>query len=228
MEKNRSSHTETRRMERIHRTLEAPAKVAQEPVQESVRPTQPGRDLLRNLTVASALVLCVVALRAGAVPSLNGTVDAVLTAASGDTLLDDQLGKLSFVSSIFPEAALVFGESSEGVLSMPVTDGQVVHAWSEQEPYTSWQTDSQTVVSAIDGEVRGVYHGNGDELLVQVAGDGGLVCVYGNLAACSVAVGDAVAKGAPVGTLLPGTALAFEVRQDGYSVDPAAYLPSVQ
>lgn len=191
-------------------------------------PSRTNSDLMKNLSMSAALVLCVVALRAGAAPSLQNGVDAVLTAASGDTLLDDRLGRLSFVSSIFPEATLVFGESSQGVLSMPVSDGSVVHAWSRQEPYTMWRTGSQEVLSAMDGEVSGVYHGNGDEVLVQVSGAGGLSCVYGNLAESCVGVGDYVYTGDAIGTLLSGEEMAFEVRQDGISVDPAGLLPSAQ
>lgn len=188
---------------------------------------RPGRELMRNLSVASALVLCVVALRAGAVPGAEGAVDAVLTAASGDSLLDDQLGRLSFVSAMFPEAALVFGESADSVLALPVSGGEVTHAWSRQEPYVTWETDAQQVTAALTGEVRGVYHGDGEELLVLLSGDGGLSCVYGNLGTCAVSAGDAVQRGDVIGTLLPGAALSFEARQDGWSVDPLTLLPAL-
>ena len=68
--------------------------------------------LLKNLSVAAALVICAVAVRSGSLENADWS-DAVLTAATGDTLLDDQLGKLTFVSSLFPEATLVFGENTE-------------------------------------------------------------------------------------------------------------------
>lgn len=185
---------------------------------------RPGERLMRNLAVASALLICAVTLRSGALPELSGATDAVLTAATDDTLLDDQLGRLSFVSSIFPEAALVFGSSGDGSLAMPVSGGAVVHVWSQAEPYMSWLTDSETVASASSGEVIGVYHGNGDESLVQVLGDDGLACLYGNLAEVSVRTGDAVSAGDPLGTLMTGAEFVFEVRRDGMSIDPALYL----
>ena len=87
-------------------------------------------ELLKNLAVASALVLCTVALRSGAIPAASTMTDAVLAAATGDSLLDDSLGKLSFISAIFPEATLVFGETIQESLAVPVSGGSVVHAWS--------------------------------------------------------------------------------------------------
>ena len=178
---------------------------------------------MRNLTMASVLVLCAVTLRSGALPPLSDVTDAVLTAATDDSLLDDQLGKLSFVSTLFPEATLVFGESRRSELSMPVSGGVVVHAWSQAEPYMSWRTDNDRVTAAADGEVIGVYHGNGEERLVQVMGDSGIACLYGNLAEVSVQTGDAVRAGDLLGTLLNGAEAVFEVRRDGMSIDPALF-----
>lgn len=174
----------------------------------------------KNLAVSAALVLCAVVLRTGAVPALDKTTDAVMTAATDQSLLDEQLGKLSFVSALFPDTVLVFGESS-AQLDMPISAGTVIHAWSEAEPYLSWRANTQTVTASSDGEVIGVYHGNGDERLVQVMGADGLACLYGNLAEVKVHTGDAVSAGDVIGTLLPGEDFVFEVRRDGRSIDPA-------
>jgi len=184
---------------------------------------RPGEQLTRNMAVAASLVLCALALRQGALPGLDGTVDAVITAVTSDTLLDDSLGKLSFVSSLFPEATLVFGEQ-RAELSMPVSGGMVVHAWSEGEPYISWRSDSDVVTASGAGEVIGVYHGNGHERLVQVLGDDGISCLYGNLGEVSIQTGDAVQAGEVLGTVLQGSDLVLEVRQNGVSVDPALFL----
>lgn len=183
-----------------------------------------GSSLLKNLAAASALVLCAVTLRTGAVPQIQDAADVIMTAATDDSLLDDDLGKLSFVSALFPEAVLVFGQNSEPDLAMPVSSGVVVHAWSEAEPYMTWRTSSMQVKSAAEGEVIGVYHGNGDERLVQVMGNDGLSCLYGNLESVLVQTGDAVSRGDVLGVLLPGADCAFEVRREGMSIDPALYL----
>ncbi len=190
-----------------------------------------GEKLLSNLAVASALVLCAVTLRTGALPTLSGAGDALMAAATydqslDDDLLNDQLGRLSFVSALFPEATLVFGESGDDELALPVSGGTVVHAWSEAEPYMAWQSRQQEVCAAADGEVIGVYHGNGEERLVQVMGHDGLACLYGNLGEVNVAVGDAVFAGDQLGTLMTGANCVFEVRRDGLSIDPALYMRS--
>lgn len=186
-----------------------------------------GEDLLKNLGVAAALVLCAVMLKSGAAPGASGTVDAVLAAATQDSLLDDHLGKLSFVSSLFPEATLVFGESSTS-LSLPVSGGTVVHAWCQEEPYMAWRTSSSQVLAAASGTVYGVYHGEDEERLVQVMGEDGVSCVYGNLQEAAVAIGDAVQPGDCLGTLMEERDCVLEVRVDGVSVDPSAYLNSAR
>lgn len=176
-------------------------------------PKKPWQErLLPNLAIASALMLCAVALKTGAIPPLTD-----------DSLLNGDLGKLSFVSSIFPEASLVFGESG-GKLTMPVEAASVVHAWSQSEPFISWDAQTKIVTSAMAGEVIGVYHGNEDERLVQVLGADGLSCLYGNLASVTVSTGDMVQTGDPLGTLMDGQPCVMEVRQDGLSVDPAVMM----
>lgn len=189
--------------------------------------TRSSDTLLRNMGVAACLVLFAVTLRSGALPELSAATDAVLAAATDDSLLDDQLGRLSFVSSLFPEATLVFGENDAETLSLPVSGGVVVHAWSEAEPYMSWRSNGSSVTAAAPGEVIGVYHGYGDERLVQVMGSDGLSCLYGNLETVSVTLGDAVTAGEPIGTLMTGADCVFEVRRDGLSIDPALYLGGV-
>lgn len=184
-----------------------------------------GEHLMRNLATASALVLCAVALRQGALPGTGPAVDAVMTAVTDNTLLDDTLGRLSFVTSLFPEATLVFGEQTYPELSLPVSGGTVVHVWSEAEPYTTWRSDARTVTSSIDGEVIGVYHGEDEELLVQVMADNGMACLYGNLAEVSVSTGDEVHAGDVLGTVMTGADCVMELRRDGVSIDPSAMLP---
>lgn len=186
-----------------------------------------GEELLKNLGVASALVLCAVTLKCGALPAASSMTDAVVASVSDDTLLDDRLGKLSFVSTLFPEATLVFGESSDHTLAMPVSGGMVVHAWSEAEPYTTWRSGTSNVYASGSGVVMGVYHGENEERLVQVMHENGLSCLYGNLENACVRVGDEVEAGELLGQLLPGQDCVLEVMQNGISVDPAPYLASI-
>lgn len=188
---------------------------------------QLGENLMKNLGVAAALVLCAVALKGGALPGATGAVDAVLAAATDESLLDDHLGKLSFVSSLFPEATLVFGEKQDNELILPVSGGTVVHVWSSSEPYMSWRTSSRQVLAAGAGTVMGVYHGEDEERLIHIMGENGLSCLYGNLQDTQVSAGESVNPGDVLGTLLEERDCVFEVRQDGVSVDPAEYLGNV-
>lgn len=212
---------------RTRRTLspaEAPDEALKDVEWVQKEKKQKGEPLLKNMAVAASLVLCAAALRTGAIPPLTGTADAVMTAVTDDSLLNDQLGKLSFVSALFPEASLVFAAQQGAELAMPVSGGAVVHAWSEAEPYMAWRSGSRGVTAAADGEVVGVYHGNRGERLVQVLGSDGLSCLYGNLAATAVSVGDAVRAGDSLGDLLEGADAVFELRRDGVSIDPALFL----
>ena len=158
MDEHRPGETRTQQLrpkEKIARLPDIPEASWREQLRR-----KPGEELLKNMAVAAALVMCAITLRGGALPQAMDVTDAVMTAVTGDTLLDDQLGKLSFVSALFPEATLVFGQTSPGeALAMPVSGGAVVHAWSEDEPYMAWRTGSAQITSSMDGEVIGVYHG---------------------------------------------------------------------
>ena len=182
-----------------------------------------GESLLRNLAVSAALVLCAVTLRSGTLPDIKESTDVILTAATGQSLLDEQLGKLSFVSTLFPEAVLVFGETNDEVMSQPVSSGTLIRGWTASEPYTSWQSADAEAIAAADGEVMGVYHGYGSEKLVEVLNNDGLTCLYGNLQDVYVQTGDQLKRGQTLGRMLQGESLVFEVRRNGISIDPAAF-----
>ena len=176
---------------------------------------------LRNLSVASVLVLCAVTLRSGALPELTPATDVILTAATDHSLLDEQLGKLSFVSTLFPEAVLVFGENADSKLTLPVSSGTVTHTWSQQEPYTSWVTQDREVAASTSGEVVGVYHGIGEEWIVHVCNTDGLSCIYGNLEKPAVQTGDFITYGQIIGCLQQDEELVLEVFKNGRSIDPS-------
>ena len=175
---------------------------------------------LRNLSVASALVLCAVALRSGALPTLNEASDIVMTAATDQSLLDDKLGKLSFVSAMFPEAVLVFGDqtSLDSVLSVAASD--ITHAWSEHEPYTSWQSETVQVYAPADGEVTGIFHGNGEERIVEITGNNNLTWLYGNIGQVAVTLGEKINAGTEIGRVIPGGDIVLEIRENGRSINP--------
>ena len=107
---------------------------------------------------------------------------------------------------------------------MPVVAEAVSHAWTVAEPYTCWTTTDGQVLTAATGEVTGIYHGYGDELIVEVTDDADYTWLYGNLATLQVALGDQVAIGEFIGAVMEGTEFALEVRRDGHSLDPQLLL----
>jgi murein DD-endopeptidase MepM/ murein hydrolase activator NlpD len=89
-----------------------------------------------------------------------------------------------------------------------------------------------TVVAAADGVVAGVGSGSaGYGNFVIVDHGGGLLTLYGHLAAASVRTGDRVGRGQQIGMegstgASTGVHLHFEVRLHGSPVDPTPYLRS--
>ena len=88
----------------------------------------------------------------------------------------------------------------------------------------AWRGGRSDVKAALEGEVIGVYHGYGEERLVQIMGSRGLSCLYGNLDEVALQIGDRVSVGDTVGTVLAGEDCVFEVRRDGVSIDPSVFM----
>lgn len=194
---------------------------------QEAKPRLPADHFIKNTAVAAAVLLCLIALRNGAVPQAKDLTDTVLAAASTDDLLNDRLGKLSFVSALFPEAVLVFGEGSHTpVMAMPVTASAQVHAWSEQEPYVAWASNSTNVFAALSGEVSGVYHGPDEEIMVQITDGSGNSVICGNLRQANVSLGDYVEQGELIGWIEAGSYCSFEAQHQGVSIDPMLAIKS--
>ncbi len=182
--------------------------------------------LTRNVAVAAALLLCAVAVRNAALPQSKDVFSAIADSVSMN--LDESLGKLSFVSSLLPESALVFWNSSNDAVqvSAPV-HGDVVHVFHEDEPYIALLGVTTDVRVAGDGEVMNVAHGDGEERVVRVRHDNGLETLYGNLQECFVLEGDQVYEGDIIGETAQKQPVFFEVRKDGRSIDPVPLMREV-
>lgn len=175
--------------------------------------------LTRNVAVAAAILLCAVAVRNAALPQAKDVFTAIQAGVTMD--LDETLGKLTFVSNLLPESALVFWNSSETVQVTAPVHGDIVHAFSEDEPYIALLGVSSDVRVAADGEVMSVAHGDGEERVVRVRHENGLETLYGNLVECFVSEGDQVYAGDIIGETAQKQPVFFEVRRNGRSVDPA-------
>ena len=181
--------------------------------------------LTRNVAVAAALLLCAVAVRNAALPQAKDVFTAIQDSVTMD--LDESLGKLTFVSSLLPESALVFWNSGEAVQVSAPVHGDIVHAYNEAEPYIGLLGVSVDVRVAADGEVMNVAHGDGEERVVRVRHEDGLETLYGNLLECFVAEGDQVYEGDIIGETAQKQPVFFEVRKNGRSVDPVPLMREV-
>ena len=74
------------------------------------------------------------------------------------------------------------------------------------------------------GEVMGVYHGKNEELIVCIRRSDGLECCDGDLAESLVSMGDQIAIGQFVGNRLADQDATFEVRQNGFRIDPTRWM----
>ncbi len=181
-----------------------------------------GEKLARNLALAGMLVLSVAAVHNARLPSGK----AVLTAVQEmiDPQWDDSLGKISFVSNLFPDTVAVFFESSpQAELTAPCF-GEIAHAWTEDEPYVGYAASDLNVYAAASGQVMSIGHGLNEELIVRVRHDDGLETLYYNLASVSVREGDSVTASTCLGQRLPQEEALIEVRRSGLAIDPSAYL----
>ena len=88
----------------------------------------------------------------------------------------------------------------------------------------AWNSDGEVVTASADGEVVGVFHGNGDEQIVKIVGENDITCIYGNLQKVYVQTGDFICLGDTIGSLLEGADRVIEVQKHGISIDPALYI----
>lgn len=184
---------------------------------------RPSDRLFTNTLIATVLLLCVTAVRiASDQPQAHSVFQSIQQSVTLN--LDEALGKLSFVSNILPEAALVFWNDSQPQTILAPVDGDIIHVFSAQEPYISMKGLIKDVHAAADGEVMSIAHGNGEEIIIRVRHPDGLETLYGNLQTCLVEEGSAVFKGDLIGETLQGDEVYFEMRRDGRAIDPTYHM----
>ncbi|NLV58032.1 MAG: M23 family metallopeptidase [Clostridiales bacterium] len=182
-------------------------------------------NLLRNVAVVGAIVLVVIAVR-----NTEGTPTQSVFAALQSSMnmeWDESLGKLSFVSNLLPGSVQGVWNEAENIQVLAPSNGELVHAWSPEEPYIELQGIVRDVRAAANGEIMSIAHGLDEEVIVRIRHDDSTETLYGNLAACHMDVGDYVFAGDIIGTVLDGSPLAFELRKDGRSIDPKGKLHSL-
>lgn len=178
--------------------------------------------LTKNLALLGCLSLVLLALQKS---GEQGSVSAFSALQSEmNTSWEADVGKLSFVSELLPsELREVWNPAPAVAVSAPAA-GEMVHVWSASEPYVEIQTDEVQIRSADKGEVMSIAHGPGEERILRIRHENGAETLYGNLKSCFVETGSIVESGEVIATLLPDAPLAFELRINGRSVDPAKHL----
>lgn len=178
-----------------------------------------GERLSRNCAVVGLALIFLLGIRNAKLPSGQTIMAAVREITDADWT--DGLGRITFVSALFPETAAVFFDQSPA-LSLPCL-GSRTHAWRSDEPYLAYQTTG-AVKAALHGTVSSIGHGDGEERIVRLKHENGYETVYYNLESTPVSIGDPVGTGDVIGVPLDQTVY-FEVKRDGLSVDPSPLLP---
>lgn len=177
---------------------------------------QPDR-LLKNLAWSCGLMLVILAMRTANQPGTQSVFSALETGMN--TEWDESIGKLRFVSSFLPEEIRdVWKPVEEAAVYAPV-EGQIIHAWSEAEPYIELKGTERDVRAVADGEIMSIAHGMEEERIVRVRHEDGTEALYGNLQECFHEIGDLVYAGEPIAVLMTDKPLAFEYRRDGRSIE---------
>lgn len=160
----------------------------------------PAERVLRNTSVACALILAVLALRTIDTPFTNRVTGALNQAISMDLSLDDSLGQLSFVENLMPESALVFfhvgGKASD---TLPV-QGQIAHSWSVGQPWIEYLTTNNAPVRALkSGSVAAASQSTAGDWTILINHTDGSQTVYAYLNECTVKPGDSVSEADEIG-----------------------------
>lgn len=180
--------------------------------------------LARNAALAGMLLIAVTALRSERLPSGQSVLTAVQELLEPPPW-DETLGRIEFVSNLFPETVSVFFDSPSAYSLSAPSAGALCHAWSESEPYLGYQAGAEGRVYALaDGQVMSLSYGPAGERVLRVRHQDGLEALYYNLDRVEAGEGDAVAQGACLGRLMDNRAAMVEVRREGRSVDPTAWM----
>lgn len=174
--------------------------------------------LLRDCALCTAAVLAVMSFANVGGPAADGVMSRVASAVQMDFQPDEALGRLQFVQNLLPESVLVFWNVGEETAAYEIPKGDVVHTWSEQEPWLEVACEGD-VKAAAAGEVMSVTRGDEGLYTMRLQHADGSETIYGNLAQCLAWEGDYVEEEGVLGTA--GGELSFEIRREGRMLNPA-------
>ena len=186
------------------------------PTAKRHKKTDTGR-LMRNASISAAVLLCLFAV-GGTLAGNNRISQAVMSHVMTDFEVDNSLGRLQFVSNILPESAMVFlqGTDADVEVSAPVR-AQESHAWSQEDPWIEYVCTG-VVTACDDGDVMTIVENREGEYTVRLRHENGFESIYSGMSEVNLREGDHVLCGDQVGWTDGFSA--FELRQDGLSVQP--------
>ena len=178
--------------------------------------TDTGR-LMRNASISAAVLLCLFAV-GGTLAGNNRISQTVMSHVTTDFEVDDSLGRLQFVSNILPQSAMVFLQGSDELppVSAPVRS-QETHVWTQEEPWLEYVCTG-VVTACSDGDVMTIVQNREGEYTVRLRHDNGYESIYSGMSEVNLREGDHVLCGAQVDWT--DSFSAFELRQDGLSIQP--------
>lgn len=179
-----------------------------------------GGRLLRNTAISCGILVSVMAMSMLGTPWSETALETARTAMTMRVDVTGALAKTAFVREIFPETALVFWNLGEEDLYLRPVTGEVVHAWSEAEPYLEFDAVAGEVVyAAAGGSVQSVQQGADGKIILCLSHGDGYESRYAYLSETALAEGDSVYSGDVLGTAAGGFVY-FELRKDSQRVDP--------
>lgn len=183
-----------------------------------------GERLLRNASVACAILLAVLTVKNIDLPWARAAISGVESALTMHIDLDESLGRLSFVRAIMPESVLVFLDISNGAeLGMPV-EGTVEKEYSAERPWLEFTCpEGSSALAVKSGTVAAVTQLSGGGWGVVIDHGSGFTTACAYLTEATVKVGDKVERGDAIGVAGAGWVF-FEARSMDESINPTEML----
>lgn len=174
--------------------------------------------LLRDCALCTAAVLAALSFANVGGTAADGVLSRVAAAVQTDYDPEETLGRLQFVQNLMPESVLVFWNAGEAAGPYALPEGDVLHAFSAQEPWVVFSLSGE-VRAAAPGEVMSVTQGDDGRYTLRLLHADGSETLYGGLCACSAREGDIVSEGEALGEA--DGELSFEIRRGGERLNPA-------
>lgn len=186
----------------------------------AVRASKPILERLsRNTAIAGLVLLTIVGIRTAAAPDGDTLLHALQTAVQSEW--DENLGRLSYVSSSIGESMQVFsGQKNAYQLTSPVS-AQPSNAYSSEEPYLRYCYTGD-IYAAAPGEVSAIMHDDNERYIVRILHADALECVYYGLDSCYVQEGDEVSMQTVLGHSAQD--FVFQAYRLGKAIDCTALL----